>query len=146
MRIASQVTRDNLNPFSDKNLLFSKYHDLLLDVGERRPLVVLQDDTYAFAKDVRSELITHHIQSMVMVPLLYRGRLMGLLHMDEHKIARLWTARDINILSRIANQLAIALSQAKLYQIVETQSTSISKLTDLCSQLTQVVASTKEND
>ncbi len=144
MRNASQVNRDNLNPFSDKSLLFSKYHDLLLDVGERRPLVVLQDDTYAFAKDVRSELITHHIQSMVMVPLLYRGRLMGLLHLDEHKVARLWTARDINLLSRIANQLAIALSQAKLYQIVETQSTSISKLTDLCSQLTQVVASTKE--
>jgi DNA-binding NarL/FixJ family response regulator len=144
MRIASQVNRDNLNPFSDKSALFSKYHDLLLDVGERRPLVVLQDDTYAFAKDVRTELITHHIQSMVMVPLLYRGRLLGLLHLDEHKVARLWTARDINLLTRIANQLAIALSQAKLYQIVETQSTSISKLTDLCSQLTQVVASTKE--
>ena len=144
MRIASQVQRDNLNPFSDKSVLFSKYHDLLLDVGERRPLVVLQDDTYAFAKDVKSDLITHHIQSMVMVPLLYRGKLLGLLHLDEHKVARLWTARDINLLSRIANQLAIALAQAKLYQIVETQSTSISKLTDLCSQLTQVVASTKE--
>jgi ATP/maltotriose-dependent transcriptional regulator MalT len=81
---------------------------------------------------------------MVMVPLVYRGKLMGLLHLDAHSDSRMWTVRDINLLSRIANQLSIALSQAKLYQIVEAQSTSISKLTDLCSQLTQVVHSTKE--
>ena len=104
----------------------------------------MQDDTFAFAKDVQAELKTHHILAMVMVPMVYRGRLMGLLHLDESRSDRLWTARDINLLSRIANQLAIALSQAKLYQLVETQSTSISKLTDLCSQLTQVVSSTKE--
>lgn len=144
MRIARQMTQDNVHPVSDKSTIFTKYHDLLLDVGERRPLVVMQDDTFAFAKDVQAELKTHHILAMVMVPMVYRGRLMGLLHLDESRSDRLWTARDINLLSRIANQLAIALSQAKLYQLVETQSTSISKLTDLCSQLTQVVSSTKE--
>jgi DNA-binding NarL/FixJ family response regulator len=144
MRIVRQMTRDSSTPISDKSTLFSKYHDLLLDVGERRPLMVMQDDTFAFAKDVRLELVNYRIKSMVMVPLVYRGRLMGLLHLDAHSDARLWTVRDINLLSRIANQLSIALSQAKLYQIVEAQSTSISKLTDLCSQLTQVVHSTKE--
>jgi len=148
MRIVRQMTSDSLAPISDKSSLFSKYHDLLLDVGERRPLMVMQDDTFAFAKDVRLELINYKISSMVMVPLVYRGRLMGLLHLDAHvgtkHDARMWTVRDITLLSRIANQLSIALSQAKLYQIVEAQSTSISKLTDLCSQLTQVVHSTKE--
>jgi DNA-binding NarL/FixJ family response regulator len=144
MKIARQMSQDNIHPISDKSKIFEKYHDLLLDVGERRPLVVMQDDTFAFAKDVRQEMLSHHILAMVMVPLVYRGRLMGLLHLDETKSQRLWTARDINLLSRIANQMAIALSQAKLYQIVEAQSTSISKLTDLCSQLTQVVSSTKE--
>jgi DNA-binding NarL/FixJ family response regulator len=81
---------------------------------------------------------------MLMIPLVYRGRLMGLLHLDAHNDTRMWTVRDITLLTRIASQLSIALSQAKLYQIVEAQSTSISKLTDLCSQLTQVVQSTKE--
>ncbi|MBA4077764.1 MAG: hypothetical protein C0508_22235 [Cyanobacteria bacterium PR.023] len=144
MRIVRQMTTESLTPISDKSTLFSKYHDLLLDVGERRPLMVVQDDTFAFAKDVRLELINYKIKSMVMVPLVYRGKLMGLLHLDAHSDKRMWTVRDINLLSRIANQLSIALSQAKLYQIVEAQSTSISKLTDLCSQLTQVVHSTKE--
>ena len=58
-------------PISEKSIIFSRYHDLLLDVGERRPLVVMQDDTFAFAKDVRFELIQYSIMSMLMVPLVY---------------------------------------------------------------------------
>ncbi len=144
MRIARQITKPQYNAVSEKSALFARYHDLLLDVGERRPLVVMQDDTFAFAKDVRSEMVGYGIQSMIMVPLVYRGRLMGLLHMDQCNDSRLWTLGEINLMTRIANQLSIALSQAKLYQIVETQSNSISKLTDLCSQLNEVVNSTRE--
>jgi len=135
---------DSLPSIPELCLLLSSYHDLLLDVGERRPLVVMQDDTFAFAQDVRSELIQFGILSMIMVPLVYRGRLMGFLHLDQCNEARVWRVNEINLLTRIANQLAIAISQARLYQIVETQSNSIDKLTDLCTQLSQVVNSTKD--
>lgn len=144
MRIARQITRQNVSQISDKSLLFDQYHDLLLDVGERRPLVVMQDDTFAFAQDVRPEMIQFGILSMLMVPLVYRGRLLGLLHLDQADNPRCWTVNEINLLTRIANQLSIAISQARLYQIVETQSTSIDKLTELCSQLSTVVNSTRE--
>ncbi len=144
MRISRQIAKPQYTAVSEKSALFARYHDLLLDAGERRPLVVMQDDTFAFAKDVRSEMVGYGIQSMIMVPLVYRGRLMGLLHMDQCNEVRLWTLGEINLLTRIANQLSIALSQAKLYQIVETQSNSINKLTDLCSQLNEVVNSTRE--
>ncbi len=144
MRIRRQMTAPDLKPISDKSILFEKYHDLLLDIGERRPLVVMQDDTFSFAQDVRMEMINYGILSMLMVPLVYRGKLMGLIHMDQTDAPRLWSVAEINLMTRISNQLAIALSQAKLYQIVEAQSTSISKLTELCSQLNEVVGSTKE--
>jgi DNA-binding NarL/FixJ family response regulator len=81
---------------------------------------------------------------MIMVPLVYRGRLMGLLHLDQNDHARLWSVSEMNLLTRIANQLAIAISQARLHQIVETQSSSIDKLTELCSTLSSVVNSTRE--
>lgn len=144
MRIKRQITQDNVAPVSNKSKLFEHYHDMLLDVGERRPLVVVQDDTFAFAQDVRTEMVTYKIQSMIMVPLLYRGKLTGLLHLDQTDFMRLWTVSEINLLMRIANQFAIALSQAQLHQIVEAQSTSIHKLTDLCTQLNDVVKSTTE--
>ncbi len=144
MRIRRQITAPDVKPVSDKSILFEKYHDLLLDIGERRPLVVMQDDTFSFAQDVRMEMINHDILSMLMVPLVYRGKLMGLIHMDQVDSSRLWSVSEINLMTRISNQLAIALSQSKLYQIVEAQSTSISKLTELCAQLNEVVGSTKE--
>jgi len=144
IRIARQTTDSSRSSISEKSNIFSRYHDLLLDVGERRPLVVMQDDTFAFAKDVRSELVQYGILSMMMVPLVYRGRLMGLLHLDQCDYPRVWAVNEINLLTRIANQLSIAISQARLYQIVETQSTSIDKLTELCSQLSTVVNSTRE--
>lgn len=144
MRIRRQITHPAVTAISDRSVLFDRYHDLLLDIGERRPLVVVQDDTFAFAQDVRSEMLGYNILSMIMVPLVYRGKLMGLLHLDQTDFIRLWTVSEINLLMRIANQFAIALSQAKLYQIVEAQSTSINKLTDLCTQLNDVVKSTKE--
>lgn len=144
MRIKRQITQDNVAPVSNKSKLFEHYHDMLLDVGERRPLVVVQDDTFAFAQDVRTEMVSYKIQSMIMVPLLYRGKLTGLLHLDQTDFTRLWTVSEINLLMRIANQFAIALSQAQLHQIVEAQSTSIHKLTDLCTQLNDVVKSTTE--
>jgi DNA-binding NarL/FixJ family response regulator len=144
MKIIRQLTNGSLPSISDKSVLFARYHDLLLDIGERRPLVVMQDDTFPFAKDIKTVLIQSNILSLIMVPLVYRGRLLGLLHLDQCNYARIWTVSEINLLSRIANQLSIAISQARLYQIVETQSTSIDKLTELCSQLSTVVNSTKE--
>jgi DNA-binding NarL/FixJ family response regulator len=144
IRIARQVTKTPHESISEKSSLFSRYHDLLLDVGERRPLVVMHDDTFAFAQEVSGELCTYSIKSMLMVPLVYRGKLMGLVHLDDCDAARLWTQSEINLLSRIANQLSIAISQGKLYQIVENQSQSIDKLTDLCGQLNTVVHSTRE--
>ena len=144
MRIRRQMTQDDVKPISDKSILFEKYHDLLLDIGERQPLVVMLDDTFSFAQDVRGEMLSYDILSMLMIPLVYRGKLMGLIHMDQTDTTRLWSVSEINLMTRIASQLAIALSQAKLYQIVEAQSTSITKLTELCSQLNEVVGSTKE--
>jgi len=144
IRIARQVTKPPHNSISEKSMLFTRYHDLLLDVGERRPLVIMHDDTFALAQEMGADLATYRIKSMIMVPLVYRGKLMGLVHLDDCDVARLWTQPDINLLSRIANQLSIAMSQGKLYQIVENQSQSIDKLTELCSQLNSVVHSTRE--
>lgn len=144
LRIARQSRQAELDPVSERSLIFSKYHDLLLDVGERRPLVVLQDDTFALAQDIRSELVNYEILSLIMVPLVYQGRLLGLVHLDQCDFQRLWTAGEISLLSRIASQLAIAISQARLYKIVESQSKNIDKLTDICTQLNTVVSSTRE--
>src|SRR5262249_54881815 len=103
--IARQVTQQEVEPISERSLIFSKYHDLLLDIGARRPLVVMREDTFSLAQDVRHELVLYGILSMIMVPLVYQGRLMGLLHLDQCDYPRLWTSGEINLLGRIGSQL-----------------------------------------
>ncbi len=144
IKIARQVTTPAIDLISDKSMVLARYHDLLLDVAERRPLVVNHDDSFPFACDVRSDMINYGIKSMLMLPLIYRGKLMGLIHLDDCTELRVWTPAQINLLFRIANQLAIAMSQARFYQIVETQSRSIDKLTELCGQLNTVVSTTRQ--
>lgn len=148
MKIRRQITRD-VAPISDRSPLFERYLDLLLDIGERRPLVVRQDDSFPFAQDVKTELFKYKILSLIMVPLVYRGKLMGLIHLDHSHTEksphpRLWSISESGLLTRIAHQLAIAISQAKLHEIVETQNNSIQKLTELCGTLSKVVESTQE--
>ncbi len=143
VKIMRQVTAAALAPISEKSVILSRYHDLLLSQDERRPLVVNQDDSFPFARDTKADITTYGIKSMLMVPLIYRGRLMGFLHLDDCYEMRVWTPGQISLLTRIANQLAIAISQAKLYQLLETQSRSMDKLTDLCTQLNSVVNSTR---
>lgn len=144
MQIARQVTRPQLEPISERSQIFSKYYDLLLDVGERRPLIIVRGDTFALAHDLKADMLAYGVMSMVMVPLVYQGRLLGLIHMDQSDHVRLWTTGEINLLVRIASQLSIAVSQARLYKILETQSKNIDKLTDLCTQLNTVVSSTRD--
>lgn len=143
LRLARQVAAPSISLISERSSIFAGYHDLLLSMDERRPLVVNTDDSFSFARDVKNDLLHYGIKSMLMVPLLYRGRLLGFMHLDDCTEMRVWTPAQINLLMRIANQLAIAISQAKLYQILDTQSQSIDKLTELCSQLNSVVNSTR---
>ncbi len=143
VKVMRQVTTSALGLIPEKSTIFARYHDLLLSVDERRPLVVNEDDSFPFACDVKADLTTYSIKSMLMVPLIYRGRLMGFLHLDDCYEMRVWNTTQINLLTRIANQLAIAISQAKIYQILDTQSRSIDKLTELCTQLNSVVNSTR---
>ncbi len=143
VKVMRQVTTSALSLVPEKSTIFARYHDLLLSVDERRPLVVNAEDSFPFACDVKADLTNYRIKSMLMVPLLYRGRLMGFLHLDDCYEMRVWTPAQINLLTRIANQLAIAISQAKIYQILDTQSRSIDKLTELCTQLNSVVNSTR---
>lgn len=56
-----------------------------------------------------------HIQAWIGVPLLARGRVLGVLNIDSHSIQR-FTARDTEVAMTFANHAAVALENAQLYQ------------------------------
>ncbi len=60
------------------------------------------------------------IRSWLMAPILYQGRLMGIVELHGcHDHPKLWTQDDLSMVDAIATQLAIALIQAEAYANLE---------------------------
>ena len=141
--ISYKFQKQKLKSIREQSLIITRYLDMLLASQDNDPLVVLFDDSFDYANEIKLEMKYYDINSLVMVPFNYRGKLMGFLYLDHVDMIKYWNQSELFLLKRIANQLAIALSQAKLYQIVEAHSKTVDKLSALCNELTSVVSSTK---
>ncbi|HEY9630808.1 MAG TPA: SpoIIE family protein phosphatase [Coleofasciculaceae cyanobacterium] len=61
-------------------------------------------------------------QTQLKVPLTYQKEMLALLMLHRSADAELWTVEDSQLLNGVAEQAALALSQAKLYQQIQEQS------------------------
>jgi signal transduction histidine kinase len=78
--------------------------------------------------DLDKRLTTEYgIHAWLSLPLLYQGQLIGALNLGRHAGQR-FTAEDAEIAHDIANQLAIALQQTRLYNALQDQLTEREKL------------------
>jgi signal transduction histidine kinase len=78
--------------------------------------VVVQDVTKEAAFSKKHDDITgFHTRSMICVPLLLRGRPIGALQVLNKKSGTPFTESDLELLTAMSQQLAVALDNAKLY-------------------------------
>ncbi|PZD70925.1 Sensor histidine kinase ResE [Acaryochloris thomasi RCC1774] len=63
------------------------------------------------------------VQANLVVPILQGDQLWGLLVAHHCSSPRQWQQQDINLLTRLATQLAIAIQQSELYQQLQTELT-----------------------
>lgn len=61
-------------------------------------------------------IIAHRIRSVACVPLRLKNRLVGAIYLDSHATARAFTQQALPFLDAFANQAAIAIENARLYQ------------------------------
>jgi excisionase family DNA binding protein len=81
---------------------------------ERRAIVVNVGDRRADAAEV-SELIAGGDRSLLMVPLVYRGRSMGLIELIDHERERHYSRQELRLCSAIAGLAAAALHNAQMF-------------------------------
>jgi PAS domain S-box-containing protein len=79
--------------------------------ASREPLVV--DDVSSFP--VVNPFLREQLHSVVGVPLLVRDKLLGVAHVGTIK-PRQFTARDVQLLQKAADRMALAIDRARLYQ------------------------------
>ncbi len=91
---------------------------------------VSQDPRYINAIDsVRSELA---------VPLMFRGKCVGVLDIQSHHVDY-FTKNQQNILSVLANRLAIAIENARLFQQVRTQAETLLVLSEVSREISSIL-------
>ncbi|MDF5714351.1 MAG: SpoIIE family protein phosphatase [Rhizonema sp. NSF051] len=61
----------------------------------------------------------------LVVPLIYQQQLLALLALYQHRSDRSWLEEDVQLITGVAEQAALALSQAKLYQRLQENQAQI---------------------
>jgi PAS domain S-box-containing protein len=72
----------------------------------------------------------HRIRSLLALPLVNQGKLIGLLYLENKLAAGVFTPNRISILKLIASHAAVALENTRLYRDLETREAKIRRLVD----------------
>jgi serine phosphatase RsbU (regulator of sigma subunit)/putative methionine-R-sulfoxide reductase with GAF domain len=106
-------------------------------VAERRPLVV--DDLSTI--EVASDTLRHSgVRSLVAVPILGRGRVIGVLHADSYELAH-FSERHATLLSLVADRLGAAMEQVRLFESERAARAQAETVADRLARLQRVTAS-----
>jgi diguanylate cyclase (GGDEF)-like protein len=85
-------------------------------IAEKKPLIVADvAQDYPHFHDEASTFESGHILSWLGVPLLVRERIIGIISLDRSEM-RAYTDEDVEIVTAFANQAAIAIENARLYE------------------------------
>ncbi|MDI7925202.1 AAA family ATPase [Ferirhizobium litorale] len=72
----------------------------------------------------------HRVRSLLVLPLVNQGKLLGLLHLENNLAANVFTQNRLSILKLIASHAAIALENTRLYRDLEEREARIRRLVD----------------
>ncbi|BAZ00416.1 two-component hybrid sensor and regulator [Tolypothrix tenuis PCC 7101] len=91
-------------------------HKLIYKVKHSQQTVVLLDVTadITFAND--PYIIRQQPQSILCSPILYQGKLLGILYLENNLAKRAFTSDRIELLNLLCTQTAISLENAQLYE------------------------------
>ncbi|HEX8153491.1 MAG TPA: sigma 54-interacting transcriptional regulator, partial [Thermoanaerobaculia bacterium] len=88
---------------------------------------IMSADARADERFVESEsVIAENILSILCVPLIVKERIAGAIYVDHRQARHLFSTRDLSFLEAFADQAAIAIENARLYEELEEARTRLS--------------------
>ncbi|MCU1386104.1 MAG: histidine kinase [Acidobacteria bacterium] len=92
--------------------------------------VLLADASASGAFTADAYIRGHEARSILCLPLVKQGRLIGLLYLENHLAAGVFTPARIAVLNAMASQAAISLENSRLYRELEQREAKIRRLVD----------------
>ncbi|MEH2205116.1 MAG: AAA family ATPase [Nostoc sp.] len=92
--------------------------------------VVVIDDLKTNLPIVDDYLIQHQPKSVICLPILNQGRLVGILYLENHLTSGVFTSDRILVLNFLCTQAAISLENARLYANLQQSEARFQKVAD----------------
>src|SRR4030066_390076 len=106
-----------------KSLSWSLQEGILSWVVEnQKPMLLNQPEQDVHFSENLQQLIGVKINNLLSVPLIRRGKLLGVLEAVNKKDAQIFTEKDLDNLTLLANQIAVALDNSILYERAKKES------------------------
>ena len=86
----------------------------------------------------RSVVATEGLRAFASVPLLSKGKVLGVMNIASHTLQR-FTPEDVQLLGSISNQIAVAIENARLYEELQRRG-------QMRGELLQLIISTQEEE
>ncbi len=140
--IEHEFLRDEIT--SVKNEIWPvKNNPLLQNVQEQGTPIYIQDtasDATIQNNSLLSSLVAdHQIYSWLFIPLLYQGKVIGIIELHHcYQRETAWTDEDIELVEAIAPQIGLALTQAEAYTNLETLNEQLEALEQTRSNLVAI--------
>ncbi len=90
---------------------------------------------------LQTSIMTHGPHSLICVPLLSRGQVIGVLYADNRRALNLFGEREASLLLAFANQAAVAIENAHLFARVRQALASITEIKHLLDNVLESIAS-----
>ncbi len=117
-RIAAEFQETPDSTGADVRIPLTNNPSLRRVIATKQPLAIsdAQHDPLTFT--IRDVVQIRNIQSILIVPLVVKGNVIGTIGLDAIDAPRTFTAEEIDLAQTIANQVSIAIENAHLYQEV----------------------------
>jgi GAF domain-containing protein len=89
---------------------------LMQVIATKQPLAITDAQQDSLTAAIRDIIEMRNIQSILIVPLVVKGEVIGTIGLDAIDLPRTFLPEEVDLAQTIANQVAIAIENARLYQ------------------------------
>ena len=89
----------------------------------------------------QESIVGYQLRSILAVPLRVRSEVIGVVYCDNRMLAALFKETELNLLKAFANQAAVAIQNARLFDAARAQLAEISEMRDLMNNIFTSIAS-----
>lgn len=89
----------------------------------------------------QESIVGYQLRSILCVPLIVRGETIGVVYCDNRALSALFKQHELNLLNAFANQAAVAIENARLFEAARAQLAEITEIRDLMDNIFSSIVS-----